>query len=596
MSDHEKPRAFGFLISPKKIQFLQLLQPYAWFLVFGCLLLLLTNLISATLPILINAGVSLIENELPFVLNLYIFELNFLNIYWILLTVLLLAIVGAVLRTFSRMVIFDIGRRIERNLREKLFYHISVLDDDFFIKHSVGDLMNHLTTDMANVRMVTGFAALNIMNIIFIFCFTVPLLLKIDVQIALCALLPFPLIILAMTNITKKMFLATIDYQKQLSRMANHIQENLLGAHIVRLFHQQKQESERFLITNQKTFDEGIKLARVRVLMLPIMRLIIGIAVGLVLFVGGRAILTGRINLGDFVEINARILQLAWPAMSVGFVMSVYSRGQASLTRINELLDYLPSIRDGEQVLNDVHTVDVHNLVLNNEHIKTDPISFKVNKGQMIGIVGPSGSFKTTLLRAIFRRYKIPPGAIFFDGYDINDLTLSSIYDQISVVSEGSFLFHKTIRDNICFARPDASEDEIAAVVKLTRLDRDLANFKDGLETVVGERGITLSGGQRQRVVLARALLAKRPVFIMDDALSSVDTDTEQYIVSRLPDYLKNSIVIMATHRLSALRQADQILVLEKGRVLGFGTHKKLLADNDLYKGLWGFSEMKGQS
>lgn len=583
-NDKRERRAYSYDLDHRRIGFLNLLRPYSRSLFFGFMLLLLTNILMVTLPLLINAGVSLIDKDVPAVVDLIFVQFTIADFSIVLQFIVLFAIAAAVIRTISRIVIFDIGRGIERDVRRRLFFHISVVDDPFFTKKSVGDLMNHLTTDVSNIRLVTGFAALNLMNIILVFVFTVPLLLKIDVVLALVALLPFPLIVLATSQITKKMFLASIAYQQELSTLISHVQENLLGAHVVRLFHQQHQEARRFHKTNHTILSAGLTLGRARIVMLPIMRLIVGVSVLLVLYVGGRSIALGRIDVGDFVEINARLLQLTWPAMSVGFVLSVVSRGRASLDRLNDLLAYKPVIVDGTKQLQDINTIDVKDINL----AGSSPFSFHAERGQFIGVVGPSGSYKTMLLRALCRRIPLPPRTIFFDNHDIEQLSLSSIYEQIGVVSEDNFIFHKSIVENISFLRPEATTEEIDEVVKLVRLDRDLLTFKDGLNTEVGERGITLSGGQRQRLALARVLLAKRPVIILDDALSSVDVDTERHIISRLLPFAKDSIVIMATQRLSILEKADHILVMERGQLSDEGTHQELMKSSQLYRALFG--------
>lgn len=597
MSAQEISEAYGFELKHEKSRIAHMLKPYAGRLALGCFLLLITNLITVCMPILINGGVSLIEQDVPFVLDLRMVAISFPTIAWIVFGVISLAIFGAIVRTFSRMVLFDVGRTIERDIRAKLFFTISTYDDRFYEKNSVGDLMNHLTTDVTNVRMVTGFAVLNLMNIAFVFCFTVPLLLKIDLVLGLCALLPFPLVILATRGITKRMFKATIEYQQELSKMASHIQENLLGAHVVRLFHQQTKEGERFSVTNQQTYHAGVKLGVVRALMMPVMRLMVGFAVGLVLYVGGNKIVAGEISLGDFVEVNARILQLAWPAMSVGFVMSVYSRGQASIERLNALLTYSPIIKDGRVAISSVDAIEVRDLVVKTSSATAhDALSFSVRRGELLGVVGPSGSYKTSLLKILSRRSWTPNNKVFYDGHDINHLSLSSLYRVVSVVPEESFLFNKSIRDNICFAQTNVSEHDLNEVLRITRLHVDIGNFVHGLDTIVGERGVTLSGGQRQRVAIARALLAKRPVIILDDALSSVDADTERHIVSALRSFLKDSLVIISTHRLSAIRDAEQIIVLEKGRIVERGVHRDLIKGDTLYASLWGINETRGRT
>jgi ATP-binding cassette subfamily B protein len=580
--------AYGRAVLNGGISLFSLMRPYGLNILGGSLLLLVTNLFIVLLPMLINAGISLIEKHNSAPLEFFYWNLNFSSLASVVAWITSLALIIALIRTLSRVVIFDIGRSIERDVRALIFNQICIRDDNFLMRHSVGDIMNHLTSDVSNLRMMTGFATLNIINIFCMFLFTVPLLFRIDFLLASLALLPFPLVMLAMSGISKKMFERTRFYQESLSILVNHVQENLLGAHIVRLFHQQEAESLRFEATNNNTFEAALKLARVRMLMMPLMRLVIGLAVALILFVGTKALTLGRISLGDFVEINARILQLTWPAMSVGFVMSIISRGRASFVRLNKLIALKPLIVDGPQELGELKKLRVHNLVLNPE--KHASLSFSLERTQTLGIVGTSGSYKTTLLKSLYRRRPLAQASVFFDNHDINNLSLNSIYKNIAVVTQEPVLFHKSIRENICLARPDVSEKEIEEVLRITKLTQEVKQAPDGLDTIIGERGITLSGGQRQRVALARALLAKRALLILDDALSAVDADTENYIIREIKNYLNDSMVIIATHRLAALKSAHEILVLDQGALLARGCHKELLSNCKLYQELWGFA------
>ncbi len=584
----KNPTAYGIAVSHRGLSLFALLRPYTLKMILGALVLLLTNLIMVMLPSLVNLGVNLIGGEEPQVLNLWFMHWSFNHVQAVIALLIGLAISGAIIRTLSRILIFDVGRIVERDLRAHLLTHVSVLDDDFFAKHQVGEIMSHLTNDIANVRMMTGFAVLNILNIIIIFLFSIPLLLKIDSALALCALLPFPLVIIATRGLTKRMFEATKYYQERLGKMVNHVQENLGGAHVVRLFHQQEAEGLRFSKTNRNTFDAGIKLARLRVLMFPTMRLVIGFALTLILWVGGQAVLAGRITVGDFVEINARIMQLTWPAMSIGFVISIMSRGGASLARLNRLLNSIPRVMDGADQIQRIESIDVVGLDLKGS--KQGALDFSLKAGQMLGLVGQSGSYKSTLLKSLYRRIPVAPGTIFFNHHDIVNIELRSLYEGIGVVNQEPFLFHKSIKDNIVLLKPEASLEEIEQVIALVKLDKDIKNFSDGIETIIGERGITLSGGQRQRVALARAMLAKRSLLILDDALSAVDADTEKHIILGIKASLKNSIVIIASHRLSAIKDADQIIVLEKGQVSARGQHEHLMKESPLYVELWGGS------
>lgn len=518
------------------------------------------------------------------------------NIFILVMAIVGLALLGMVVRTFSRMVIFNIGRTVEGDVRAQLFSQISVMDDAFFVKNNVGDLMNHLTTDVANVRMVAGFVILNIINIGLMFIFTVPILFGIDVWLAVCALLPFPLVILATAGIIRKMFVHTQNYQASLSNLTAHVQENLLGAHVTRLFHRQNEEARLFATTNHKTFEAAMQLGRVRMMMMPVLRLTLGVSVGLVLLAGGYALTSGRISLGDFVEVNARILQLTWPAMSVGFVLSVQSRARASMARINDLLAYAPLIIDGPASVEKVSLINVVGLKYRHEkNLSLNNISFSARLGEMIAVVGASGSHKSTLLKAVQRRLPVSPGMIFLDHHDINDLSLVSLNRQISFVSQEPFIFHKTIKENIALMRPDATLTEIEQVINLVGLNTDISAFPQGLDTKVGERGITLSGGQRQRVAIARALIANRPILILDDAMSAVDGKTENHIIEAIKGMRKEKIIIITTHRLSAIKDADQILVLEKGELVESGTHEELINQPSLYQQLWGYFEIKGR-
>lgn len=582
-------RAFGLSIEPEPISLRALLRPYRHRLVLGGFLLVLTNLVLVFLPTLINAGVSLLEQGAPAQIS-YLPLISFSHIYSVVALLISLAILGALIRTLSRTVIFDIGRAIERDVRELLFYRMSILEDDFYNKHSVGDILNHLTSDVTNVRLLTGFAALNIMNIIIVFLLTVPLLLAINPLLALCALLPFPLMAISMTGLSKRLFEASRAYQNELDNLVSHLQENLLGAHVVRLFHKQDAEAQRFSKTNNNTYKAAIAQAQVRALLLPFMRLVMGFAIALILWLGGQAIVHGIITAGDFVELNARILQLTWPAMSIGFVMSMYSRGSASIVRINELLSHKPAIKDGAYELKNLSKVQIKKLTLNNAIDRA--LSFSLSPGQMVAIVGMSGSYKTTLLKTIYGRIPVKEGTIFFDDHDINDLTLSSLYEHMSVVTQEPSLFHQSIKDNICFMRPDATFEEIFEVLRITRLDQDLKQFNDGLNTVVGERGITLSGGQRQRVALARALIAQKPLLILDDALSAVDLEMKQHIMAELYLYASQTMVIMATHNIATVENAQHIIVLDKGAVVAQGSFEDLLKNSDLFKELWGLDRL----
>ncbi len=438
-SSADNKTAFGISLFKRSLNFFSLLRPYNAKMSFGALLIIITNMIAVLLPYLVNKGVAFIEGKKTEKLSFGAFTFTVEHLSEILIVIFILAIVGAIIRTLSRVQLFDVGRFIERDLRAQVLEHVSALDDKFYRRHQVGDIMSHLTNDISNVRMMTGFAVLQIINIIVIFLLSIPFLLRIDTLLACCALLPFPLVMVATRGLSKRMFEATKNYQEKLAMMVNHVQENLGGAQVVRLFHQQENEGKRFSSTNKTTFVASIKLARLRVLMFPTMRLVIGLALALVLWVGGKAVLANTISVGDFVEINARILQLTWPAMSVGFVISILTRGKASLSRLNALLMAQSTIIDGALELSSISALDVVDLKLKSM------LSFSLKKGEMLGVVGPSGSYKSTLLKTLYRRIPVLPGTIFINGHDIITIKLASLYEQMAVVNQEPFLFLKSI-------------------------------------------------------------------------------------------------------------------------------------------------------
>ncbi len=577
------------------MRFSALFRPYWRQLMLGLLALITTNLFALILPRLVNMGISVIEGKkVPY----------FTSITSIVLAILALAVLAAIARTYSRILMFGVGREIERDVRRDVFVHLSTLSPSFYEKRSVGDLMSHMTSDINNIRMCTGFAVLNILNIVIVFAGTAPVLFSIDHQVAFAALLPFPLVMITAQALSGRMFQRVREYQASLSDLSARIQENLSGAQVVRVFHQEEAENTRFAAVNDHAFRAAIRLAKMRVVMFPLMRMMGALGVAVTLFVGGRAVVLGHIDLGDYVEINARLLQLAWPAISLGFVMSVYSRGQASLARMNVLLEARPEIVGGalpapKQVVRD--SADQFFVVAHNLSVQLPQsakpilygVSFTVKPGEVLGVVGPTGAGKSTLTRALCREVNVARGQLLIDGQDICDWQLHALRKFVAVAPSEAFLFSASMRSNITFARPDASQDEVMEVVRMVDLTRDVDGFADGLETMIGERGVTLSGGQRQRVALARAILARPKMLILDDCLSAVDAQTQSTIVERLKQPVGDGThtppaMIIVSHRLSVVQEANEIVVLDKGQIVERGTHLELLTKGALYRALWG--------
>ena len=562
----------------------------------GSFWLLLTNLSAIAVPSLVNEGICLVEGQ-PATRPLWGLVVDEPSVTGVAVVIAALAALGAVVRTASRVTLFNVGRDIERALRAGLFSHLATLSPTFYRQHAIGDLMSRLTNDLTNVRLLAGFALLNSLNAIIIFVMTLPLLLRIHAPVAVVSLLPFPLVILSSQLVSKAMFRRTRENQDAIGALSTSVQESLSGQEVVRGFSQEEAVERRFGVVNERVFVAAMRLAHVRLLMGPLMGLMGSLAVALALFFGGRAVVRGEMRVGDLVEINTRILQLTWPTIALGFVVSVWQRGKASLSRINDLLVVQPDIVDGAVQRTLQGKIELRGLTVQlGDRQALSGVSLDIAAGSVIGFVGRNGSGKSTLVKALARLVPVERGAILLDDVDANDWHLQALHRGIGVVPEDGFLFSATLRENLAFGRPDASEEEVQIIVDLVDLRRDVDRFPQGLDTPVGERGVTLSGGQRQRVALGRALLARPRILILDDSLSAVDAETEQNIAGALREGFGAAApptTLIISHRLSAVRHADQIIGLADGRIVEQGRHDELLARGGLYAALWGEQEKK---
>jgi ATP-binding cassette subfamily B protein len=594
---------------PRTLQ--ALFAPHTPAMLRGFLLLVVTNACSLAVPRLVNIGVDLVEGRAvgpAFGLTP--------TLALVVGAIVVLAAVGAIVRTLSRIVLFNAGRDVERLLRRDTFAHLATLSPAYFASASVGDLMSRVTNDLTNIRLLAGFALLNALNAAIVLAVTVPLVLLLDWRVALWSLLPFPLVIVSAQAVSRSMFKRTKEAQEATGALSSVVQESLAGQMVVRAFSQEGAVEARFGAVNERVYVAAMRLARVRLLMGPLMGLMGSLAIAVALAKGGVAVVEGRMSVGDVVELNTRLLQLTWPMIALGFIVSVWQRGKASLARVNEVLAVGPDIVDGDHrrgegplrgslVLRGL-CVDV-GPVTGSRRRAVDGIDATIPPGAFVGVVGRNGSGKSVLLKAIARQAAIAPGQLFIDDVDAVDWHLAALRQApggIAVVPEDGFLFSATIRDNLTFGAADVSAADVDRVVDLVDLRRDIDRFPAGLETMVGERGVTLSGGQRQRVALGRALLARPAILLLDDCLSAVDVETERNILASLQSGLlqpgpreanerRRTTVIMVSHRLSALRTADEILGLKDGRVVERGSHDELLASGGLYATLWGELERR---
>lgn len=592
--------------APKRTRaFGEMFKPYRGATAIGVVWLLISNALLLAVPRLVNEGIRAIDPSEAAASRESV--LRFVGVeqpgLWVVVAAIVMcAAVGAIVRVLSRVVLFNVGRDVERELRSDLFAHLSTLSPTYYRQSSVGDLMSRITNDMTNVRLMAGFALLNALNAGIIFFATLPLMFSIDVKVSAVALLPFPLVLISAQSVSRMMFRRTKENQEALGHLTAAVQENLAGQQVVRAFSREEGEEKRFGTSAHEVYRAALRLATVRLLMGPLMGLMGSLAIGVTIYASGLAIVDGRLGVGDVVELNTRLIQLAWPTIAMGFIISVYQRGKASLARINEVLVVRPDIVDGpvqKPVEGRVRASALSIEVAPGKAGLLD-LSVDVAPGKVLGLVGKNGSGKSTFLRALARQLPCPRDQLFVDDVDVNDWHLLALHKGIGVVPEDGFLFSATLAENLAFGRPDATIEEIEAVVDLVDLRRDVASFPEGLKTPVGERGVTLSGGQRQRVALGRAILARPAVLLLDDSLSAVDAETEARIVAALRRGFigdgagaRAPTLIVVAHRLSAVRDADEIVVLEAGRVSERGQHQALLANNGLYADLWGKEQLR---
>ncbi|MCH7747417.1 MAG: ABC transporter ATP-binding protein [Acidobacteria bacterium] len=508
-----------------------------------------------------------------------------------------LAVVGGVFRFLARRIIVGASRDFEYDLRNAFFARVQRLPLAYFHAHRTGDLMSRATNDLNAVRMMVGPAMMYMASTAMMFVVSVALMLSIDPVLTLVALLPLPLVSVAVKTFGSAIYRQSERIQAQLATLSAVVQESLAGVRVVRAYCREAVETERFRRENLEYLERNAVLIRLQALFYPTLAFILGLAGLLVLWLGARHVIEGRITVGQFVAFNAYLVMLSWPMIAFGFVTNLFQRGLASWKRMLDVMDAEPAVRETpDRPVTPSHPIrgriEFRDLSFAyNGRLVLEGVSARVEPGQTLALVGPTGSGKSTLLSLLPRLFDPPRGTVFIDDVDILDLPVSTLRRAIGMVPQEPFLFSDTIAKNVLFGVDGDSGRDSARLadeaMAIARLDKDLAGFPDGAETVVGERGVTLSGGQKQRVALARAIIADPRILLLDDALSAVDAYTEDEILTRLQAVMRGRTSVIVSHRISTVRRADLILVLDHGRVVERGTHDALLTQDGMYAGLY---------